>query len=219
MTLEVNFVVAWRRQAAERRAGQGHTRPTKTARLSLELSRNPPTEKRILPPPPMRIHVPHVRPPMPPTFAYILALMVYIGAACVVWGVAIVLAFPQRTRALAKKIAAGMAGSFPGVFLFQLISVPLLAVILLTIAGISHFFRPPDAVIIVLALVIISIPTAASLLGFYTGWRVAWELAAGRSAREFLQTDRVLGPVVRFLRRRLPFLGALLRGTSQQMPF
>ena len=143
---------------------------------------------------------------MPPTFAYILALMVYIVGACVVWSVAIVLAFSPRTRALAKKIAAGMAGSFPGVFLFQLISAPLLGLILLAIFGISHLFRPPDVIIIVLALFIISIPAVASLLGFYTGWRVAWELAAGRSAREFLRTDRILAPVVSFLRRRLPFV-------------
>ena len=147
---------------------------------------------------------------MPPTFAYILALMVYIVGACVVWSVAIVLAFSPRTRALAKKIAAGMAGSFPGVFLFQLISAPLLGMILLAIFGISHLFRPPDVIIIVLALFIISIPAVASLLGFYTGWRVAWELAAGRSAREFLRTDRMLAPVVGFLRRRSPFLERVL---------
>jgi hypothetical protein len=143
---------------------------------------------------------------MPPTFAYILALTVYFVAACAVWTVAVVLAFSPRTRGLAKKIAAGMAGSFPGVFLFQLISAPLVALLLLTIFGLSHFFRPPDVIIIVLALFIISIPAIASLLGFYTGWRLAWELAAGRSPREFLRTDRVLAPVVSFLRRRLPFL-------------
>jgi|GEM_PF-4657400 len=143
---------------------------------------------------------------MPPTFAYILALMVYFAAACAVWMVAIFLAFSPRTRALAKKIAAGMAGSFPGVLLFQLISAPLFGLILLAIFGISHFFRPPDVIIIFLALFIIAIPAVASLLGFYTGWRVAWELAAGRSAREFLRTDRILAPVVSFLCRRLPFV-------------
>jgi hypothetical protein len=151
---------------------------------------------------------------MPPTFLYLLALMVYIAAACVVWTVAIVLAFSHRRRALAKKIAAGMAGSFPGVFIFQLISAPPVALILVIIAGVSHFGQPPDVVIAILAplivLFIISIPAVASLLGFYTGWRVAWELAAGRSARELLQTDRVLGPLVRFLRRRLPFLERVL---------
>jgi len=147
---------------------------------------------------------------MPPTFAYLLALIVYFAGACVVWGVAIALAFSPRTRDLSKRIAAGMAGSFPGVFLFQLISVPLLGVILLTIAGLSHLFRPPDVIIIVLALFTIAIPVVASLLGFYTGWRVAWEVAAGRSGREFLHTDPVLGPFVRFLRRRLPFLDRVL---------
>ena len=147
---------------------------------------------------------------MPPTFLYLLALMVYVAIACAVWMVAIVLAFSHRRRALAKKIAAGMAGSFPGVFIFQLISAIPVALILLTIAGIPHFGQPPDIIIAILAplmvLFIICIPAVASLLGFYAGWRVAWELAAGRSAREFLQADRVLGPVVRFLRRRLPFL-------------
>jgi hypothetical protein len=147
---------------------------------------------------------------MPPTFAYILALTAYIAVACIVWSIAIVLAFPRRTRILAKKIAAGMAGSFPGVFLFQLLSAPLLALVLLTIGGISHFFRPPDIIIIVLVLFIVSIPTVASLLGFYTGWRVAWELAAGRSARTFLEADRILGPAVRFLRKRVPFLARVL---------
>jgi hypothetical protein len=147
---------------------------------------------------------------MPPTFAYILALMAYIAVACVVWSMAIVLAFPRRTRTLAKKIAAGMAGSFPGVFLFQLLSAPFLALVLLTIGGISHFFRPPDIIIIALVLFIVSIPTVASVLGFYTGWRVAWELAAGRSARKFLEADRILGPAVRFLRKRMPFLARVL---------
>ncbi len=38
-----------------------------------------------------------------------------------------------KVTSLAKKIAAGMAGSFPGVFLFQLISAPLFGLILLAI--------------------------------------------------------------------------------------
>ncbi len=153
---------------------------------------------------------------MPPTFAYILALMVYFAAACVVWMVAIVLAFSPRTRLLAKKIAAGMASSFPGVFLFQLISAPFFAMALLAIWGISHFFRPPDVIIILLALFIIAIPAIASLLGFYTGWRVAWELVSGRSVRDFLRSDRVLGPVVSFLRRRLPFVEGWLKAPEKQ---
>lgn len=147
---------------------------------------------------------------MPPTFLYLLALMVYFLAACAVWAVAIILAFSHRRRALAKKIAAGMAGSFPGVFLFQLISAPVVVLILLSIAGLAHLGQPPDAIIAVIAplvvLFVFAIPAIASLLGFYTGWRVGWELAAGHSAREFLRTDRLLAPVVGFLLRRLPFV-------------
>jgi hypothetical protein len=147
---------------------------------------------------------------MPPTFAYVMALMAYFVVACGVWCVAVVLGFPRNTRALAKKIAAGMAGSFPGVFLFQLVSAPFLALVLLSVGGISYFFRPPDVVIVLLALLLVGIPAVASLLGFYTGWRIGWELASGRSARGFLQADRVLGPFVRFLRERFPVFAKIL---------
>jgi hypothetical protein len=141
---------------------------------------------------------------MPPTFVYMLALAVYMAFAFLVWIFALVLAIPRRTRRLAKKIAAGMAGSFPGVFLFQLCSAPFILLFLLIIGGLSHLFRPPDPVLILLALFVFLIPFVASLLGFYTGWRVAWELAAGRSAGELLQTDRLLAPLARFLWKRLP---------------
>jgi hypothetical protein len=143
---------------------------------------------------------------MPPTFAYVLALVAYLLFACVVWSVAIVLALFQRTRAFAKKMAAAMAGSFPGVFIFQIMSAPLVALTLLMLVGVSHLFHPPEVLIVILAFFILSIPTVASLLGFYAGWRVAWELATGRSARASLEADRLLGPIFRCLRRCLPFL-------------
>ena len=41
ITLVVKIVVAWRRRDAERRAGQGHTRPTRAARLSAEVMKCP----------------------------------------------------------------------------------------------------------------------------------------------------------------------------------
>jgi hypothetical protein len=46
MTLEVKIVVAWRRRTAERRAGQGHTRPTRAARLSSGVIKCPPFAPR-----------------------------------------------------------------------------------------------------------------------------------------------------------------------------
>ena len=143
-----------------------------------------------------------------------MALMLYIAAACVVWFVAVLLAIPRRTRALAKRIAAGMAGSFPGVFLFQVISAPMVALFLLMFAAIFAVFRPTGswevACFTGLFLGTVGLVAAASLLGFYAGWRIAWELAAGRSARTFLSADPVIGPIVRFLTRRLPFLERVL---------
>ena len=79
---------------------------------------------------------------MPPYFVYVMALMVYIAIACAVWFVAVVLAFPRRTREFARRIAAGMAGSFPGVFLFQFIAAPLAGLFLLLFGGIFWAFRP-----------------------------------------------------------------------------
>lgn len=153
---------------------------------------------------------------MPPYFGYVMVLMVYIAVACAVWFIAVVLAFPRCTRQIAKRIAAGMAGSFPGVFLFQLLSVPLFALYFLVIRGIAWVFPPKDGLItsdrliLALCLLTIGIMAVVSLLGFYTGWRVAWELAAGRSPRAFIVGDRLLGPIVRFLRKRLPFLERVL---------
>ena len=151
---------------------------------------------------------------MPPTFVYILALMGYLAVACAVWLVAVVLAVPKQTRALATRRAAGMAGSFPGVFLFQLLTAPVVAFVLLFIGGIFWLFHPGDVVagvlIIVLAFLTFGIVAIASLLGFYAGWRAAWEFADGRSVRAFFSGDRLLGPVVRVLRRRLPVLQKVL---------
>ncbi len=149
---------------------------------------------------------------MSPSFVYILALLGYFTLAGAVWFVAVVLAFPPRTRGLAKRLAAGMAGSFSGVFLFQFLAAPLVALVLLLMGGIFWLSRSGDAgaglpvLMVALALLAFGIVAAASLLGFYAGWRAAWDLAAGRSPRAFLRSDRFLGPSVRFLRARLPLL-------------
>ena len=146
---------------------------------------------------------------MPPTFVYILALMGYFAVACAVWVVAVVLAIPSRTRGLAKRLAAGMAGSFPGVFLFQILAAPFVASVLLLGGGIFWLFHPGDigstVFMVTVAVLSFGIVAAASLLGFYVGWRIAWEVASGRSPRAFLSGDRLLGPCVRFLRNKLSF--------------
>ena len=151
---------------------------------------------------------------MPPTFLYILALMAYLAFACVVWLVAALLALHHRTRALAKRLAAGMAVSFPGVFAFQLFAAPFVVGIVLVISTAFWIFQPAEAaaamLIVVLALLSLSIVAGASLFGFYAGWRCGWEFAAGRPVRALLSSDRVLAPVARALINQLPGLRRFL---------
>jgi hypothetical protein len=146
---------------------------------------------------------------MPPYFLYILALMLYVAVACIVFVITIFLACFQSKRALAKKIAAGMASSFPGVFFFQIVSAPFVILLSLTAIAVSHFFRPPDLIILFLAMGMICIPVIASLLGFYVGWRAGWEWAAGRSVRRFLRSASVVGTIIHFLCNRFPTLERL----------
>jgi hypothetical protein len=136
---------------------------------------------------------------VPPTFLYFIALVLYVGLACAVWGWAILIALIPRKRAFAKRLAAGMAGSFPGVFICQILSAPLIALWLLIAYGITGFFSPPPLLAVLLVLPVFGIAALASLIGFYLGWNVAWELAAGRSAWAFLKTRPVIGPVFRLL--------------------
>jgi hypothetical protein len=146
---------------------------------------------------------------MPPTFAYAMALMAYIAVACIVWGVAVLLAIPRGTRCLAGRVAAGMAGSFPGVFLFQVLSAPIVAVILLTsglIMSVTSRGGWIDAALLGMGIVALATFVFASVAGFYMGWRAGWEVAAGRSGRGFLRGHSILGGIFRALGRWVPAL-------------
>lgn len=147
---------------------------------------------------------------MPPIFVYLMVLMCYLAVACAVWLLALILAVRRQSRPLAKQLAAGMAGSFPGVFLFQILAAPVAASVLLLTGGIFALFHPGDTgkllLILAMALIVFGIIAVASLLGFYAGWRAGWEFAAGRSVRALFGNDRLLGPIVRAVRNRLPVL-------------
>ncbi len=138
-----------------------------------------------------------------------MVLIAYIALACIVWGLAILLAVPRATRPLASRVAAGMAGSFPGVFVFQALSAPVVALILLAsglVMSITARGGWIDVALIGLGVVALAIFALASLAGFYAGWRAGWEAAAGRSARVYLAGHTILGVVFRVLRRWLPAL-------------
>jgi hypothetical protein len=148
---------------------------------------------------------------MPPTFVYALALTVYVAVACLVLGVAALFTIPRATRSVALRVAAGMVGSFPGVLLFQALSAPIVALMLLTsglIMSITSRGGWIDAALIGVGLIALAVFTLASLAGFCVGWRTGWEVAAGRSVRTFLREHSILGPIFRALSRFVPGLGA-----------
>jgi hypothetical protein len=129
---------------------------------------------------------------MPPTFPYFLALGFYVTAAFAVWGFCVILAFIPSSRYLAKRVALGMFCSFPGVFSFQLLVAPIVAVVLLLFGVLIHLLSPSGsweaACFVALALVCFLLVAAASCLGFWVGWRVGWEFASGRSVRTYLRS-------------------------------
>src|SRR4051812_1912500 len=79
---------------------------------------------------------------MPATFLYILALWIYLAGACCVWFTALVLAFLPNSRLTAKKLAAGMTLSFPGVFTFQILAAPVVLLVLLLVMAIGWAAGP-----------------------------------------------------------------------------
>src|SRR5436190_23653671 len=108
---------------------------------------------------------------MPPYFPYILALSVYAALAGCVLMIAAGLAIPRQTRSFAKRLAAGICGSFPGVFLFQILAAPVVVLALL-LMFVTHAVVHPvgswEGVMIVgFALLMFGIVGIASLAGFY----------------------------------------------------
>ncbi len=151
---------------------------------------------------------------MPPTFPYILALFAYVALAGCGLTVAAALAVVPKTRRVAKKLAAGIFGSFPGVFLFQILAAPAVAMLLLLMfasaAAVSPGGMVQGVLIVGFAFLMFCLFGLASVAGFYTGFRAAWELASGRSPREFLTRDRLIGPFVRCVSRRVPLVRRVL---------
>src|SRR3954471_22538627 len=130
---------------------------------------------------------------------YLIPLALYIGFACLVWSISIALLIPERTRRVGIQIAAGMAGSFPGVFLFQALSFPMIGKMVLFISSVIWLTQPteiPTAFLLGwLGLIICVLFALASLLGFYVGWRLAWEIASARSVRELITSGRLVRPI------------------------
>ena len=145
---------------------------------------------------------------MPPTFAYIMALMLYGMLALPVWIVSLILAMVPRWRSLGGKLALAMLMTFPGVFIYQVAAFP---VIVLTFLVINHPFRvlepihTKDAIAISLVfLILLGGFTAASIAGFVDGWKFGWSVAGSTdiaTALKLSTASRIVRTLIRRIRK------------------
>ena len=113
-------------------------------------------------------------------FAYAVALIAYICFGAAVLALAIALAIVPRTRPWARWLAGGVIGSYPGVFIFQLLTLPLAVCVFVLLWLLSRFethVGAPFAIACVLSVLVLGL--GASLVGFFTGWSVGSAVAFG----------------------------------------
>jgi hypothetical protein len=126
-----------------------------------------------------------------------LAFMLWLGIACLVWLSAIFLLIVKRTRPLAGPLSLAMAATFPGVWIFQIAAAPFVLGILLIAAAIWRILEPnmpqttdnPFAIGTFFAAVLIDfiLVLGMSIIGFYEGWRTGWLCAKGRRWHDVIQ--------------------------------
>jgi hypothetical protein len=117
---------------------------------------------------------------VPGPFDYWMALFTYVCFGVVVLAVAVVLALIPRTRPLARSIAGGIIGSYPGVFVFQLATIPVIGCVGILISMLSSFdSHMASRIALALVAFIIILALSTSLAGFFTGWSVGAAVARG----------------------------------------
>jgi len=123
-----------------------------------------------------------------------------------VWFAAACLFIVPQTRSLARSLSLAMAGTFPGVFIFQLVAAPVAFAVLLVAWLVWRLIEPGNATTtenpivigtsIAVILIDLLIVGGMSLLGFYEGWRAAWLISKGRRWRAAIEqgpSARILG--------------------------
>ena len=149
---------------------------------------------------------------MPPTLLYLMALIVWVGLAVVVWAIAGVLAVLPRSRRTGLRLALAMAFTFPAVIVYQVLAAPIIAALLL---GMNLFWKALEpgpatetsnpAVILVsisAAVAAFAVALGLSVVGFWEGWRLGWLMVPGGRFWSLVQ-DGPLFRSVRYLHLRV----------------
>lgn len=137
---------------------------------------------------------------MPPTFAYIIGLMMYAVVSAAVLVVAGGLALFASTRLIGFRIAAGTLFSLPGMLIFQFISFPFVVLTILIAGAFFAFLEPNEALQAMIGVPILLLSVAlfavGSAYGIFFGYRNAWLICGGTPWREALRSDRIVALII-----------------------
>ena len=142
---------------------------------------------------------------MPPTFAYIMCLTVYLAAMATALVVsALLFLFPSKRR-LALRLCSAILASLPGILAFQFVVGIPLAALLAAVLGFYAVFHPSESVqwavgIPTILIIFVSL-VAASVTGCYTGSRIGWQIAGGTSFRAAVAEQRSVQRVLLWFRK------------------
>jgi uncharacterized membrane protein len=128
-----------------------------------------------------------------------LAFMVAALAVC-----ALLLLIPSKRR-LALRLCLAVLASLPGIFVFQFVIAVPLGVLVAAVLGFYAAFHPPEwvqwTVGIPTALIMYISFAAASLLGCYTGARIAWQTGRGTPFRAASAEQEIVRFVLSWFRK------------------
>lgn len=141
---------------------------------------------------------------MPPTFAYIIAFMMYtVASVSVLLASCGMMAF-SSTRLTGIRVATGALFSLPGMLIFQVVSLPFVVLALLPAAVFFSVIDPNEGwqvmVGIPILLLAIGVFAAASAYGIYFGYRTAWSVCGGTPWRTAVRSDKIVGMFFRALK-------------------
>jgi hypothetical protein len=133
-----------------------------------------------------------------PTAIYMAALEIWIFVVCTIWCSAGLMWVVPRTRSFAWSTSVAAAATFPFVFAYQFVTLPVVFTLLLGAFALERLVDPAslgggttkNPVVIIGFISAISgstfITFVASVFGFVDGWRTGWGLARGRPLNEIL---------------------------------
>ena len=138
-------------------------------------------------------------------YALILIIYIFVGLIGLVF--CLFIGITESRRSIAKRLAGGIIGSYPGVFIFQFLSLPFIVVALLFFLGVKESFGEPSGVLgLFYALLAISSIggtfTLATFTGFFVGWGCGYRYASGMPFKAAIKASNILTFLFRLIKQK-----------------